>query len=303
MVRSKRTLIPSHRIAGFQAFGIGSTQNMRFKIVTLMVVIAICALAMALALRLSEDPLRVHARTLLSDKNVENRKRAIDAMGDALALNRRNLDQGPILTALLAAAEDESPTVRVKAVFSFFTGLSHSSETIRTLSQLAVHDGEARVRFAAISVLGDLGRRAPATARDGVVSVLATCLHDPNMCAELLAASALVRMGRGEIAVPMLAETYRQKDSGTRSWAIRILTETRLDSPPVIAVLEKALKDESSQVRLQAGVAFAKTGHRAQALEAMKSAEADRDPISRLIAKEILGLINPIDDGGKPKER
>ena len=151
----------------------------------------------------------------------------------------------------------------------------------------ALDHGMGHVREWAAVELGNLGPEAGAAAP----KLLDVMKHDHDDYLRLAAAEALVRIGRGGAALPVLAKRLRSSDEFDRSAAARVLGNLGPLAEPVIPELIGALEDVDREVRDKASDALARIGP--PAVPALVKALEHRDSTVREHATWALGQIRP----------
>jgi HEAT repeat protein len=215
------------------------------------------------------------------------------ALGHVLEM-RPNSRQ--VTRALVGALRDTVDDVRVAAATGLRSAGSEATAAIPLLAGLLADTAHAEVRVRGVSVLGDLGRNAPAEATE----LLRDGLHDP--APEVRAAAALAIRGLGEGgrgAVPDLIVSAKDPIEAVRLASVDALASAGVRLGSVTQALVAALSDTSSSVRRAAAIGLTRVMTASpQVTGALITVAHDRSTAVRVAAVYALGMIgDPAADG------
>jgi HEAT repeat protein len=205
-------------------------------------------------------------------------------------LGRCGRDAAPAVPILLAALRDPSKRVR-KDAFHTLTSLGDKvGGDWSALRQQLLHDESEEVRARAVSLVG---------ARDGgldqAVADLIQAMKDPSITVRYCAAGRLGEIGRkSESAVSALVAALRDPSLHVRMKAAEALGKIGADRKTTIDALLKAMKDELGMVRVEAiGSLALLDAKESTVIGAIKKAEKERDPRVQKAARLALKKLAP----------
>jgi HEAT repeat protein len=178
---------------------------------------------------------------------------------------------------VLPALRDANPEIR--AVSADVLGKFKHPETVAPLERLLASDGDARVRRAAASALGELASASSA-------SVLGAALGDADLAVRRAAADALGELHEYRIAPRGLVTALTSSDAELRHRAARALCS--IADPSTTSAILGLLSDPDSEIRKNAVEALGTIGSK-DALSGLTRALGDKDPQVRRAAVEALG--------------
>jgi HEAT repeat protein len=206
----------------------------RLRVRTLLMLVACTAVFLA-AWGEFRDPVRRWKRALRSDNESSRRW---EAVAKGISGDVPGVDAGLVLQELLAALADPSLRVRETACHGLGRIGARATTAVADLARVVVNDREHNVRAAAVAALGGILETSKADgAREVAIPALVTALNDRTSLVRSDAAFALVRIGEGEPAVPVLIEGLHQQNPSTVSVSCWCLHKLGKKAEPAVPTL------------------------------------------------------------------
>jgi len=221
----------------------------------------------------------------LESGNASQRIDAAFALGNVLKMQPKSRT---VTRALIGALRDTADDVRVAAATGLRSAGSQATEAIPLLADLLADSAHAEVRVRAVSVLGDLGRNAPAEATE----LLRKGLRDPAPEVRASAAQAIRGLGQGaRAALPDLTVSARDPIAAVKLASIDALASVGVGVGIVTQALVAALSDTASSVRRAAALGLIRvTTASPQVTSALITTAHDQSTAVRVAAVYALGM-------------
>lgn len=254
--------------------------RLRFRVLTLVIVVAACALI--LAMWRDASPTRQWTEQLRSGRTADDRREAALRLGFDIP----SIERGEAFRSLESATKDPDPSVREVVAMALAMHKDRAAVSSAVLASM-LDDPMPAVRRTVVVGLGQM-IEAKALVVDTVESRLIAALDDPDASVRLEAARLLVIGPKRSAAIPALARIVREKHGILRSHALAMLLTVQVIPRGVEETLLKMVASGPAAERLLAARALVAAGQPAMARPALRSLAEGPDGLIREEAEALL---------------
>ena len=199
---------------------------------------------------------RMLSTALLSDRASVVRAQSARSLGRIVNKSQDGPAMAAATGALAHALSDTDPTVRMAAA-DMLGQIAPEPELVTAPLLQATHDGDERVRGAAIAALGLIQKKAWVDQREVRLAIIAA-MNDPSLHVRELGLYAF--WATAEVSPKFSPTLLRDRDPRTRRATVQALARSATLAKRVVPGLTASLEDDDADVRAGAARALENAG-------------------------------------------